>query len=158
MTTNYTKFALEAVNNLFLLIYSHKISRMTEYWRLRKNFVSIAGCGLRELLEHYALFLDNIHNYCLMVQQSRKTLGERNPEKEQRNFSRNGSLSEKLRLLKERFGISIETEDSVIQLYSARNCLTHNLGIVTPERCGDNNVFVVSWIAFDTLVVGHESA
>jgi hypothetical protein len=46
--------------------------------------VWIAGCGLRELLEHYALYLDHIHKYGLVVQQATGKLGQRDPEKEQR--------------------------------------------------------------------------
>ena len=119
--------------------------------------VWIAGCGLRELLEHYALYLDHIHKYGLVVQQATGKLGQRDPEKEQRSFNRNGSLAEKLRLLKERFGIEVDAADSITQLYSARNCLTHDLGIVAPTRCDAEGIFVVSWTAFDMVAIGHET-
>lgn len=119
--------------------------------------VCIAGCGLRELLEHYALFLDHIHKYGLVVQQSTGKLGQRDPEKEQRKFNRNGSLAEKLRLLQERFGIAVDSAESITQLYSARNCLTHDLGTVAPTRCDAGGIFVVSWTAFDMLAIGHET-
>lgn len=119
--------------------------------------VWIAGCGLRELLEHYALYLDHIHNYGLVVQQATGKLGPRDPKKEQRSFNRNGSLAEKLKLLKERFGIEIEAADSITQLYSARNCLTHDLGVVAPTRCDSQGVFAVTWTAFDMLAIGDET-
>lgn len=52
----------------------------------------IVGCGVREMLEHYALLLDHIHKYGLLVQQVRGLLAERDPQKEHRTFHRNGRL------------------------------------------------------------------
>ena len=52
----------------------------------------LTGCGLREMLEHYALFLDLIHKNALLVQHARGVLGERDPERDQRAFNRNGSI------------------------------------------------------------------
>jgi hypothetical protein len=119
--------------------------------------VWIAGAGLREMLEHFALYLDNLHNYCLLIQQVKGKLGQRDPEKEQRSFNRNGSISEKLRLLSDRFSASPQESKSISQLYTARNCLTHDLGIVMAKHCDLNGVFTLTWTAFDALAIGEES-
>lgn len=117
----------------------------------------ITGCGLREMLEHYAVFLDHIHKYGLLVQQVRGLLGGRDPEKEQRNFHRNGNLAEKLRLLNERFEITPSEPGTITQLYVARNCLTHDLGIVGPKHCDGQGHFAIFWTAFDMVAIGDET-
>lgn len=119
--------------------------------------VWIAGSGLREILEHYALYLDNMHNYGLLIQQATGKLGQRDPEKEQRNFNRNGSIAEKLRLLNLRFSVCPEEAPSITQLYTARNCLTHDLGVVSAKHCDNQGIYTMSWTAFDMLAIGEET-
>jgi hypothetical protein len=117
----------------------------------------VTGCGLREMLEHYALFLDHLHKYGLLVQQAKGLLGERDPEKEQRAFNRNGNMGEKLRLLKERFQVAPSEPETITQLYLARNCLTHDLGIVRAKHCDDQGIFRISWTTFDWIARGEET-
>jgi hypothetical protein len=116
----------------------------------------VTGCGLREMLEHYALFLDSIHHYCLIVQQAKGLLGERRPEKEQREFVRRGII-EKLLSLNDKFEIAPSEPTTIGQLYAARNCLTHALGILRPQDCNDQGAFKLAWAAHETIAVGTET-
>ncbi len=117
----------------------------------------ITGCGLRELLEHYALFLDQMHKYALLVLQVRGKLGGINPQKEQKRFNRRLGIPDKLVTLHDRFSITPTDPGSIKQLYAARNCLSHDLGIVTPKRCGSEGHLSLTWKAFEVLAKGEKS-
>jgi hypothetical protein len=93
----------------------------------------IAGCGLRDLLEHYATLLDQIHRYSLLICHSRDKLGSLDHVKEQRNFNRQLEIPRKLATLPERFGVEPQNSESISQLYVMRNCLTHDLGVVSKQ-------------------------
>jgi hypothetical protein len=130
-------------------------SRVAEF---KQEFASwITGCGLRELLEHYAIFLDQIHRYSLLVYQTRDLLGSLDPEKEQKNFNRQLGVAEKLKRLRKRFGIEPKYSDSISQLYATRNCLTHDLGVVTEGRCNGSPELVLTWRGMDLVAIGNES-
>ncbi|MBM3653445.1 MAG: hypothetical protein FJX06_11490 [Alphaproteobacteria bacterium] len=117
----------------------------------------IIGCGLRELLEHYALFLDRVHESCLIVACKNKSLEIKNPQKAQKEFEKNLGIPGKLDTLLKRFRIAPDDADSIKSLYSARNALTHDLGIIKPERCWPGNLFHITWKTFDIFAQGEET-
>jgi hypothetical protein len=106
----------------------------------------ITGCGLRELLEHYALFLDQMHDAALVILSTNEQLPGGDPQKLQKDFADRG-IPRKLELLKQRFAIEPNDVDSIDSLYQARNCLTHDLGVVLPKRGNGSKTFNVSWRA-----------
>jgi hypothetical protein len=117
--------------------------------------VWITGCGLRELTEHYALFLDQIHAYALAVLQQREKLAAiGDPEKLQIEFNRRFGIRDKLKALRKRFGIETEESDAIEGLYEARNCLTHDFGNVLPKRYNSADAFVLRWRALDLVARG----
>ena len=118
----------------------------------------LTGCGFREILEYYGLMLDHMHKHCLMVAQFRHfidTLGD--PAKLQRNFSRRLGVIDKHDELKSRFGIAPKFAEHMDTFYSARNALTHGLGIVRPEDTGDGGALRLCWNAMDVTVKGETS-
>ncbi len=117
----------------------------------------IISCGIRELLEHYALFLDKIHLYCLQTLASKNFSFAFDPINSHKNFVLSNGLPGKLRLLRERFTIDPNYSDYIKKLYIARNCLTHDLGIVKPKHCGENGLFTVSWRSFDVILFDNKT-
>lgn len=103
--------------------------------QFKKEFsLWVIGCGLREMLEHYAIFLDNIHKYALLVLQTRELLAPgKDPQKLHKNFSGLG-IGGKINKLSECFNISVKYRDEISALYQARNCLTHEFGVVSEKR------------------------
>lgn len=113
----------------------------------------IVGCGLRELIEHYALMLDQIYINAMILLNARKLLEEGfDPPKRIRQFERSG-LPEKFNELEKRLGIKVDGSDCGAQLYEARNALTHDLGRVTERRTQSGHLNV-SWRAWDINAVG----
>lgn len=117
----------------------------------------IVACGFRELLEHYALFLDHIHKYCLTIFQIRGKLGGLDPKKAHTEFHRRLGIPDKLDKLNSRFSVAPIDSDSIKQLYEARNCLTHDHSTVIPKRCDANGQFVLTWTAVDAIARGENS-
>jgi hypothetical protein len=118
----------------------------------------VTGCGLRELLEHYAVFLDALHHNALFVLQAKgenSRVGD--PVKLQREFTDRLGIADKLKALKKRFGIEPADSEAIGALYVARNCLTHDLGNVSPKRMNEGDAFVLRWRAINFLARGAES-
>lgn len=117
----------------------------------------VIGCGLRELLEHYALFLDHIHKNALLVFLIEDKLGSVDPEKKQEEFNQRLGIPDKLERLKKMFSISPDDPESIKSLYLARNCLTHNFGIVTQRQCGPDESLTLTWKTLDVIAKGEET-
>ena len=101
----------------------------------------VTGCGLREMLEHYGLMLDHMHKYCLLVAQTRHFLdliGD--PEKSQFQFARRLGVPDKHDRLRKRFQIEPEFASHVDALWTARNAISHGLGIVRVEDAAPNGI------------------
>jgi hypothetical protein len=131
------------------------LNRVREF--KRQFAIWITGCGLREVLEHYALFLDRIHNYSLLIYQIRGQLDKLDPVREQRIFNRKLGIPRKLDILRERFSIAPNDSESIAQMYRARNCLTHDFGVVSPKHCAGGTQFVLRWKAFDLIMIGNDT-
>jgi hypothetical protein len=112
----------------------------------------ITGCGLRELLEYYALFLDQIHSACLLIHSRNKKLGSLNPVKAHSYFNSRFGIPRKLDEIRRRFGFGPGDADMIKSLYEARNCLTHDLGKVSRKRCGPDDRFAISWKALQVSI------
>jgi hypothetical protein len=127
--------------------------------RFKAEFaIWIAGCGLRELLEHYALFLDHVHRAGLVVLHSRglvSSLGH--PKKLQANFHRTPGVPAKLTMLSDRFGMAPDKPEHIASLYKARNCLTHGVGVVSPQNADMNGELHLRWLAFEVYARGESS-
>lgn len=109
--------------------------------------------GLRELVEHFALFLDEVHAHCLLFHKAMKVDVFPKHEALQEEFRHKPGLGWKIRMLKERFGVSLQNGNLLGTLYEARNCLTHRLGVVIEARdCGDDGIFHLKWVGIDAVV------
>lgn len=51
----------------------------------------------------------------------------------------------KIKKLKKEFAFESPLEDHIQSFIQARNCITHERGIVTAERCNNTDKFVLSW-------------
>ena len=119
---------------------------------------SVISSGLRELIEHYALLLDTIHNYSLVTLQVNGKIGTIDPVKAQKEFKLTPGFSKKFKLLAERFGIEVPHAATLTGLYLARNAFTHAFGVVMPNHCSEGReVLAVTWGAFQTIAVGSDS-
>ena len=125
--------------------------------RYKEQFKTwVVSCGLRELLEHYALMLDHIHKFSLAVAQMKGFLDQvGNPLKLQPAFSRLG-LIQKLELLSEHFGVGPDHPQHIASLYNARNSLSHGFGVVRADA-DDDGKFQLRWHAIELWAVGEET-
>ena len=133
------------------------VERVREFKREFAIWVTI--CGMRELLEYFALFLDQMHRYALVVFHARGELQRRriNPFRAQREFNGKFGIARKLDVLAGRFGINPADTDHIKRLYEARNCLTHDLGTVHARRCRTDGHFLITWKALEFVAKGRTS-
>lgn len=125
---------------------------------LKKHFgLWIITCGFREILEHYAMFLDHIHETCLLIACKNGSFSNEDAQKTHSKFVGNLGIPGKLDKLEQQFRIKPDNSQSIKQLYNVRNALTHDLGQVTQKRCGSGESLHVSWRAFDILAIGEET-
>lgn len=114
-----------------------------EYYK--ENFCQwIIGCGLREVVENFALFLDRIYDASQMISVINLGKDESLAKKSKNSFLRMGPAA-KMELLKDEFAIEAPFRELLSTVNQARNCLTHRRGIVGPEDCGKHQSLVVSW-------------
>lgn len=126
--------------------------------RYKEQFrVWITSCGLRELLEHYAFMLDQMHHYGLAVAHMKGFMDQLgNPIKLQASFDRLG-LIQKLLFLRDRFGVEPEHTQHIAALYHARNSLSHGFGTVRAKEAGEDDKLHLRWLASELWAVGEES-
>lgn len=118
----------------------------------------VISCGLGEVLEHYGLFLTQIHHHALVVFQSKQLLqylGD--PRQLQRNFHENPGIASKLDTLDSRFRIATEHSTSIKRLYQLRNAMSHNFRYVGDKQVRGSTGFDVKWLALDVCGIGMES-
>ena len=104
--------------------------------------------GLRELIETFAVFLDKVHQVCLLMATHKKSIGEEDADTFGPAFEWKG-VEDKLKILRERFGIQSDKEKYFSSINQARNCITHRRGKVGPEDLRGTPSFKLVWWAFD---------
>lgn len=120
---------------------------------LRGNWqVWIVGNALRELDQFLSLYLDDLYD---LIQQAKIVSGEHPPDYEWKRIDRLTNVAEKHKLILEkcnRFDNEhLDDQKCLISLSLARNCLSHDLGIVTPKRA-TNGELVICWLSIRTVI------
>ncbi|MBN4667224.1 hypothetical protein HUS70_16860 [Pandoraea nosoerga] len=120
---------------------------------LRENWRAwITGNALRELDQFLSLYLDAAYDF---VQQAKVYSGEHAPNYVWRRIDGQTNVADKYRDVLTAMGafdgVHIERHDCLETLSKARNCLSHDLGIVTPKRVTDG-VLSVRWISIQTVM------
>jgi len=112
----------------------------------------ITGNGLRELLETFNIFLDGLHESCLVMQGIKlKNLTEQEARDKRKKFHYIG-LPDKLVILKREFQIAPENLEYLLSINKARNCLTHRRGIVGQPDVGADGKLHLKWRGIDLFI------
>jgi hypothetical protein len=111
----------------------------------------IVSCGVREAIETFAIFLDEVHRVCLFVAHHKGKLPDVDVKRIRRTFRRAG-LPDKLKLLTDSFGVVAEWPDFVVSVHRARNCLVHRNGVVGEKDSEDGRPLDISWRAIEVFL------
>lgn len=98
----------------------------------------IVGNGLRELVETYSKFLDQVYGHGLEI------LSSMDLDRRQRSFEQ-ASLRDKVHRLRAEMGIDGGFSQHLESLTAARNALTHGTGTVRRRDCTDGDELVMTW-------------
>ena len=123
------------------------VPELRESWR-----TWVTGNALRELDQFLSLYLDEAYD---ITEQAKMVAGELPPHHEWKRIDRITNVAEKHRRVLEAAGRfaapHVEDQTCLVSLSAARNCLAHDLGIVTPKRATDG-VLTVRWLALRTII------
>jgi hypothetical protein len=145
---NYKSYELIDIAALQLVPANADDTTITHY---KENFALwITANGLRELIEAFSIFLDQVHyaSQNIAVHKGQRTSDD--ATKSHKRFTEKGAR-EKLQILEADFGIVASHSDYISTIYLARNCLTHRLGRVDSRDCNEGSELVVKWIGLDIL-------
>lgn len=104
----------------------------------------VVASGFRELIETFAVFVDSIHDLCSGMA---VYTGRQSPDKSAavaRRFRSKG-IKEKLDILREDYGFTVDTSECLCPINQARNCMAHRRGIVGPKDCYSQDAIQVKW-------------
>lgn len=123
------------------------VAELADNWRSW-----ITGNALRELDQFLSLYLDDAYDF---VQQAKVYSGVHAANFQWNRIDRQTNVADKYRDVlsaMEAFdGVHVERHDCLVTLSKVRNCLSHDLGIVTPKRAGGQPL-TVRWISLKVRV------
>ena len=74
-----------------------------------------------------------------------------------KHFVAETNVAKKLRELRETFGLRVNSRSHIERVSMARNVLQHAAGIVRNRECIHQGHFELTWLGFDTRVVGEST-
>jgi hypothetical protein len=145
--TNY-----QLPENNYLKLVPEKVSN-EELTDFKENFEKwIIANGLRELIESFGVFLDRIHQACLLLATNKGQIIPQDADKFARAFEKKG-IEGKLNKLHTRFSVLTDKEKYFPSINQVRNCITHRRGVVGVEDLKGNDTLQLVWWAMDIIAL-----
>lgn len=110
----------------------------------------IVSNGIRELIETFSAFLDEVNHACLIIAVGTGQIPSNRFSPLDKRFRHSG-LNDKISLLKDAFSVSTNKPEYLLSINQARHCLTHRRGIVGSEDCLLENKLSVKWVGIDVF-------
>ena len=108
----------------------------------------IISNGLRELVETFATFLDQIHKACFLVKRNKIEVSREEANRYLQKFEKMG-IKDKLNRLRSEFSIFTDREKYLSSINKARHCITHRQGKVGPEDLRGKGTFRLAWLGME---------
>jgi len=111
----------------------------------------VVGCGFRELVDRFCVFMDRLYHACSIVSRS-------STPKIQKEFEDLG-MDRKIKKINEEFAVSCHYDEHLSTFYPIRNCFVHRLGLVGPRDLKSDKTLNLRWMRFQTVFTtqyGHE--
>jgi len=116
----------------------------------QQQYVSwILGNGLRDLVEAFARFLDNIYEVGL-------TLSPSADQQKRLRFFEAQTLRPKVKILRDEFQIEGMYARHFESFVAARNSLAHGAGVVRRRDCTVGDELVITWDGLDSALVAND--
>ena len=119
---------------------------------IKTHFLTwVVGCGLRELIETFGVFLDQIFQASYQIAIVHENYNIQQAKKDLRKFHHEG-VATKLARLRDLFDIGPKHPGYIESINQARNCLTHRRGIVGYRDCNGSEPLVIKWLGVDMII------
>ena len=99
-------------------------------------------CAMRELIETYCVFLDEIYSICCRIEFNKSKVQECDRRIEA--YKKRG-IAEKIDVLKSDFSIENPMGKYLKSIYRARNCYSHRSGIISEIDLNQDGYFELLW-------------
>jgi hypothetical protein len=149
LDTNFNKYQLTEIAQIQLLPQEVDARTLSHFKDEFKTWV--VGNGLRELIETFSVFLERLHEACLVIENHVKPISLKDLAEQQAGFVKYG-LPKKFTVMKEKFSVGPKHPVQLLTLNKARNCLTHRRGLVERIDCNLTDSLKVSWVGADIFV------
>ena len=113
----------------------------------------LIGAALRELDAGYSLYLDGVFQAATMIKE-RVASDNIMRRKATKTFIADTNVANKLSTLRKSFGLRVNSQSHIERVSMARNVLQHAAGIVRERECVHHGNFELTWLGFDTRMVG----
>lgn len=104
--------------------------------------------GLRDLIETFAVFLDEVYKVGLLISINAGNMQPEDATEFERAFEWKG-IEGKFNILKDQLGIETSKGKYLISISKTRNCLAHRRGIVSQRDVNSDGALHVVWWALD---------
>lgn len=104
--------------------------------------------GLRELVETFATFLDQIHKACFLIKRNKTEVNREEVSSSLHKFEKVG-IKDKLDRLRNEFSIFTNREKYLLSINNARRCITHRQGKVGREDLKGKSTFCLIWLGIE---------
>ena len=108
--------------------------------------------GLREIMEFFDVFLDNLNHICLFTLLMKGKIDQPMAAERDAEFKKRGK-KEKFNKLNSWFGIDFENKDMLLTINQARHCFSHRAGVVGRDdmRNGADKL-TICWTALELFM------
>jgi hypothetical protein len=109
----------------------------------------LVGNALRELDSHFSRFLDETWTMLALSKLHGKRVSTAHIVKQ---ISDETNAAKKLSMVMRELGDAQPDTSMLWSMSNARNCLTHNLGVVAPRYAKSDGALLMRWTAFETRI------
>jgi hypothetical protein len=146
---NYRSYELTNITQIQLIRSGASHQEVTKF---KEEFALwIIGGGLREMVESFAIFLDELHEACWVIAKSGSKVGRADLVMTAKKFHWK-KFPDKIDYLEKTYGVESNSSQSLITVNQARNCLVHRRGIVERADCAKDDSLLVKWRGIDLFI------
>lgn len=148
------------VNNIQLQLFASKVVSVQH---VRESFINwTLGSYFRDLIEYFHFYIEDLHTILTFVEageqceEGRKiSLDEFQTLPKVVNTYNTSNFPDKMNHLSKMHKIDLGlTEEMLLSLNKARNCIVHRQGILSKKDCNKENTLLTHWIGFDFKIKG----
>jgi len=149
VTENYIPASLALAQDSMWRFFAEPLPEQLGREAVREFRSWLVGNALRELDSHFSRFLDETWAMLAWSKLHGTIVSSAHTVKQ---ISNETNAAKKLGMLMRELGDAEPDTSMLWSMSNARNCLTHNLGVVAPRHANSDGALLIRWSAFETRI------